>query len=263
MYPDREVELTIRTLLDYGLRVGELTHIRSHWIGQEYNRELGKKLWRIKIPRVEDCWGGTGEQGSAGNPDGENLHVTDVPCVDCRDRSWKSKVAPKVNGERKPELGFVTESEAEKHDFAPKSKRSATKVWQFPSLPESGETAELLKEFLEAQNHKQWPHGQNAVRNRVDKVVNEALPDDPKSPDPDDLKLPDRSANRVVPHGLRHTYGCRLVEASVGEGAAMKQMRHQSAEVFRWYSDVRGTRVVSALANAVSESDGLLHNDER
>lgn len=260
MQPDREIELIVRTLLDYGLRMGELVHIRSHWIGKEYNRELDQKLWRINVPRVENCWGGSGKQDSSGNPDGENLHVTGEPCSNCRERAWESKVAPEINGERKPELGFVTEQEAEKYDFSPKSKRSATKVWQFPGLPESGETAKLLKQFLEAQNHKQWPHSPRAVRNRLDRVVNKALPDDPENPDTDDLKLPDRSVNKVVPHALRHTYGCRLVEASIGEGAAMKQMRHQSPEVFRWYSDVRGTRVVSALADAVSDADGMLHN---
>lgn len=259
-YPDREVELICRSLLDYGLRVGELAHMRSHWIGQEYSRQLDQKLWRIKVPRVEHCWGGTGEHEEAGNPNGANLHETNSPCSDCRSRSWKAKIAPKIDGERRPKLGFVTESEAEEYDYAPKSKRSATKVWQFPGLPESGETAKLLKQFLQAQEHKQWPHGGNAIRSRLDKLVESTLPDDPEDPKEGELILPDRSTNKIVPHGLRHTYGCRLIEASIGEGAAMKQMRHQSPEVFRWYSDVRGTRVVSALANAVSDADGMLHD---
>jgi integrase len=110
------------------------------------------------------------------------------------------------------------------------------------------ETARLLKEFLSSKKNGQWPTGQNGIRNRLNKLVEAA-----------DLDLPDRVHEHVVPHGLRHTYGCRLVEASIGEGAAMKQMRHQNADVFRWYADVRNARVVSAMADAVSQRDNLLH----
>jgi integrase len=254
-HPDREVELAVRTLLDYGLRSGELVHARSHWVDKEFNRELGQKLWRIKIPKVEYCWGGKGGHEEAGNPNGENLHVTNNPCGECVDRSWKGKIAP----DGKKENGWLTEQQAEEYDYSPKKPRSATKVWQFPGISDAAETAAELKEFLEGQDHKQWPHMGNAVRNRLDKVVERARPDDPTDPGPEDLRLPDRSQPKVVPHALRHTYGCRLVEMGVGEGAAMKQMRHQNADVFRWYSDVRGARVVSALNDAVSESDSLLH----
>ena len=137
--------------------------------------------------------------------------------------------------------------------WAPKSRRSATKVWQFPSIEESAGTARLLKEFLSSQKNGQWPHGANAIRNRLNKLVEAA-----------GLDLPDRTGNPdekrlVVPHALRHAYGCRLVKANIGEGAAMKQMRHQNADVFRWYSDVRDARVVSAMADAVSTNDSLLH----
>lgn len=241
-YPDLEAELIVRVLLDYGLRLGELTHSREHWVAKEYNREVGEEIWRIKVPKVDYCWGGKGGHSAAGNPEGENLHVTNDPCSDCVDRNWGDKIDPDT-GE-----GWLTEQQAEKYDFSPKSPRSATKVWQFPGLDDSGETARKLKQFLNAQHHKQWPHLQGSARNRLDKIVNQA-----------DLELPDRSQPKVVPHALRHTYGCRLVEMGVGEGAAMKQMRHQSPEIFRWYSDVRGTRVVSALNDAVSESDSLLH----
>jgi integrase len=242
-YPDRETELVGRVLLDYGLRVGELAHTCEAWIGTEYNQE-GGELWRISIPRIEYCYGGKG--GSAGhhNADGANLHKTDESCSYCVDRNWEAK----INGNTESATGWVTEEEGKKYDWAPKSRRSATKVWQFPNIEESAETARLLKEFLSAQKHRQWPHGQNAIRNRLNKLVEAA-----------DLNLPDRVHNRIVPHALRHTYGCRLVEASIGEGAAMKQMRHQNADIFHWYSDVRDARVISAMANAVSESDSLLH----
>jgi len=243
-YPDREAELIVRTILDYGLRLGELVHCRSHWIDKEYNRELGEKIWRIKVPKVEYCWGGKGGKVGAANSDGANLHETDAACTNCVNRSWQGKIAPNGNKKR----GWVTERQAEEYDYSPKKARSATKVWQFPSIPDAAETAQLLKDFVKCHPHQQWPHQQQSARNRLDKVVESA-----------DLNLPDRSTPKVVPHGLRHTYGCRLVEMGIGEGAAMKQMRHQNADVFRWYSDVRGTRVVSALADAVSETDSLLH----
>jgi len=241
-YPDREAELCIRVPLDFGLRIGELIHIRSHWVQKEYNREIEGEIWRIKIPKVEYCWGGKGGRVGKGNPDGQDLHTTNKPCSTCVNRNWEGKIEPE-NGE-----GWLTWKQADEYDFAPKRPRSATKVWSFPGIPDADETAKKLKAFLEAQNHEQWPHGGNAVRNRVDKVVEEA-----------DLDLPDRSQPKVVTHALRHTYGCRLVEMGVGEGAAMKQMRHQNADVFRWYADVRGTRVISALNDAVSKSDSLLH----
>jgi len=241
-YPDIETELVVRVLLDFGLRIGELLHIRSHWVQKEYNREIEGELWRIKVPKVEYCWGGKGGNVGKGNPDGVDLHTTNKPCSICVDRNWEGKIEPK-NGS-----GWLTWKQAEEYDFAPKRPRSATKVWAFPQIPDANETAEKLKTFLEAQDHKQWPHGGKAVRTRLDRVVEEA-----------NLDLPDRSQPKVVPHGLRHTYGCRLVEMGIGEGAAMKQMRHQNADVFRWYADVRGARVVSALNDAVSESDSLLH----
>jgi integrase len=243
-YPDLETELTVRVLLDYGLRIGELMHSRSHWVESEHNRELGTELYRIRIPKVESCWGGKGGNVGKGNPDGTNLHETNSPCSDCVDRSWEGKVEPE-NGD-----GWLTWGQAEKYDFAPKRPRSATKVWAFPQIPDAQETAKKLKTFLSGQNHEQWPHGGNAIRTRLDRVVDKA-----------DLKLPNRSQPKVVPHALRHTYGCRLVEMGVGEGAAMQQMRHQNADVFRWYAQVRGARVVSALNDAVSESDSLIHRN--
>jgi len=247
-YPDREAELTVRVLLDFGLRLGELLHCREHWVDKEYHREADGEVWRIKVPKVEFCWGGKGGNIGQGNPDGADLHSTNNPCTDCVNRSWQKKVAPlDDDGEPQPDRGWLTESQAEKFDFAPKSARSATKVWQFPGIDEMGETAQLLKEFLQAQSHGQWPHGGNPARTRIDRVAEAA-----------DLDLPDRSQKKIVPHALRHTYGCRLVEMGVGEGTGMKQMRHQNANVFRWYSDVRGTRVISALDDAASENDSLL-----
>lgn len=103
--------------------------------------------------------------------------------------------------------------------------------------------------FLENQYKKQWPHTQNPIRRRVKKIAKEA-----------DLRLPERPPNvGITPHALRHTYGCRLVEASVGEGVGMKQMRHQNPDVFQWYADVRGVRTFNALSNAVDESASLVH----
>jgi hypothetical protein len=242
-YPDREVELIGRVLLDYGLRVGELEHCCKTWIDTEHKRPAGE-MWRISVPRLEYCYGGKGGSGGHQNSEGVNLHETDDPCGDCVNRPWDEK----VNGQTENDDGWILEEESEEYDWAPKKQRSATKVWQFPNIEESAETAQLLKQFLSGQKNGQWPHGQNAIRSRLDKLVEAA-----------DLSLPDRVHEKVVPHGLRHTYGCRLVEASIGEGAAMKQMRHQNADVFRWYSDVRDARVVSAMADAVSENDSLLH----
>lgn len=247
-YPDVETELAVRVLLDYGLRVGELVHMRAHWITKEYKRTAGKEVWRIKIPKVEYCWGGVGSTGG-GNGSGANLHETDQPCYNCVHRSWQKKVAPlDDNDEPQPEKGWITEQDAEEYDYAPKTERSATKVWQLGDLEESAETAKKLKQFLKAQPHQQWPHLEGNVNKRINKAAETA-----------DLKLPDRSQDKIVAHALRHTYGCRLVESSMGEGTGMKQMRHQDPDVFRWYADVRGTRVVSALFDAVSENDSLLH----
>lgn len=247
-YPDREVELVGRVLLDYGLRIGELCHCRAHWVKKEYNREAGEEEWRIRVPKVEYCWGGTGGRADKQNKAGHDLHNTNEPCSACINRNWQGKVAPINNdGEPQPEKGWVTQDQADKYDFAPKSERSASKTWQLGTLEESAETAQLLRDFLEQQPHKQWPHGQNAVRSRVDKIVEQA-----------DLEFPDRSVEKVVPHALRHTYGCRLVEMGVGEGIGKKQMRHQNTDMFHWYGDVRGTRVQNALRNASSESDSLL-----
>lgn len=246
-YPDREVELVGRVFVDYGLRCGELAHSRATWVDTEEKQDHGE-LWRINVPRVGNCYGGNRDAGKQ-NRGNVNLHETKDPCGNCVNRAWEEK----VNGTTEQDPGFVTEEEAEKYDWAPKSSRSATKVWQFPGIAESAETARLLKEFLSAQKNGQWPHGGNAIRRRLDKLVEAA-----------DLDLPDRTANPdeerlVVPHALRHTYGCRLVEANIGEGAAMKEMRHQNADIFRWYADVRDARVVSAMADAISANDSLLH----
>lgn len=243
-YPSQEVELIVRTLLDYGLRCGELEHCRAHWIQKEYKRPANQEVWRIKIPRIEYCYSGKGGSAEQQNSGGANLHQTSAPCTDCVHRNWGEK----VNGKHENDSGWITEEEAEKYDWSPKKQRSATKVWQFPGIEETAETAQLLKTFLEGQPNEQWPFTQNQIRRRLDKIVEEA-----------DLDLPDRSRDKIVPHGLRHTYGCRLVEMGVGEGSAMKQMRHRNADIFRWYSDVRGTRVVSALNDAATKNDSLLH----
>jgi integrase len=243
-YPDLETELSVRVLLDYGLRCGELSHSRDFWVDKEHNRRVGEEIWRISVPKVEECYGGKGGNIGKGNPDGSDLHRTNAPCSTCVNRSWEQKVAPDGDEGR----GWISQQQAEKYDYSPKTERSATKVWQFPGISETKETAQKLKKFLSGQSNGQWPHGSNAIRNRVDKVVERA-----------DLDLPDRSRPKVVPHALRHTYGCRLVEMSLGEGAAMKQMRHQNPDIFRWYSDVRGTRVISALNDATSENDSLLN----
>jgi integrase len=242
-FPDVETELAVRVLLDYGLRVGELAHLRAHWVDTEYQQKTGSAVWRIRVPTVEYCFGGSGRVGK-GNPDGTDLHTTGEPCSKCANRSWESKVAP----EHQSKDGWITQEQADEYDYAPKTARSATKVWQFPGIEETADTAKKLKQFVKSKSHEQWPHSSGSIRNRIDKVVEQA-----------DLEFPDRSQPKLVPHGLRHTYGCRLVEMGVGEGAGMKQMRHQNADVFRWYSEVRGARVVTALDNAASESDSLIH----
>jgi hypothetical protein len=238
----------VRTLLDFGLRVDELAHSREEWIGSEYKREQDDDIWYIQVPKFEECYGGT--KAKRGNESGANLHQTgDSVCNRCRDRGWKKKVKPKVEGERRPDLGWLTEEDAKKYPFHPKTARSATKVWELPNVPETRETAQELKKFLAAKKHGQWPHGGNAIRSRLDNVVEDA-----------DLDLPGRPTEAgVVPHCLRHTYGCRLVEARIGEGVGMKQMRHQNSDVFEWYADVRNVRVVNALAEATTEADSLLH----
>jgi integrase len=250
-WPEIETELSVRILLDYGLRVGELVHLRADWINKEYKRSADKELWNINIPKVEHCYGGKGDAGSHQNKSGINLHVTEKECSKCQSRSWQKKVEPVVEGERRPDLGWLSKEQAKKYGYHPKTERAATRVWEFPNVPETGETAAKTKKFLKTQHKNQWPHGPKSVRNRVNKLVEEA-----------DLTLPDRSTEEgVVPHALRHTYGCRLVEMQLGEGAGMKQMRHQDANVFEWYADVRDARVVRALDQASSEADSLLHSE--
>ncbi|MYL67040.1 hypothetical protein [Halorubrum distributum] len=249
-WPDIETELAIRVLLDYGLRIGELVHLRSDWVRKEYHNGKDEEFWLIQIPKFERCYGGKGEKATQqGNQDGLDLHRTSRPCTKCKDRSYKRKVAPKINGERRPDHGWLTEEQAKEYDFHPKSARSADKVWQLGELPETAETARKLKKFVSGQKYEQWPHQSNSARNRLNKVVEEA-----------DLALPERPSDTgVVPHALRHTYGCRLVEARVGEGIGMKQMRHQNSDVFEWYAQVRGVRTFNALSNAVDSSASLLH----
>lgn len=242
-YPDREAELCVRVLLDYGLRIGELIHSRAPWVGKERNSKIGDEIWRISIPRTEYCFGGTGGKGEQKNESGVDLHHTDQPCGDCVNRPWDGR----VNGYNEKDDGWLTERQAQEYDWAPKREKSASKVWQIPGLDESADTARKLKEFLKSKNHQQWPHTQNPVRNRVQKIVDKA-----------DLELPDRTHGKVVPHALRHTYGCRLVELGANEGIGMQQMRHRNSDVFQWYSEVRGNRVVAALDEAASNSDSLL-----
>jgi integrase len=243
-FPDVETELSVRVLMDFGLRVGELTHTRAKWVAKENNSQ-GQEIWRITIPRVEYCWGGTGGSTGHKNPGGADLHNTDDTCTHCTNRTWEEPVNGNPNYEN--DNGWVTEKQAEEYDWTPKKQKSASTVWQFPTLKESAETAQKLKQFLKAQPHEQWPHMEGSVRNRIQKVADRA-----------ELDLPNRPNDQVVPHSLRHTYGCRLVEMGVNQGIGMEQMRHRNPEVFQWYSQVRGTRVVSALADAASENDALL-----
>ena len=246
-WPDREGELAVRTLLDYGLRIDELAHLREGWVGSEYKRDQDQEVWYIQVPKFEECYGGR-EDAERRNKTGVNLHQTDSECTRCRSRGWKKKVKPKVNGERRPDLGWLTEKDAKKYPFHPKTARSATKVWELPNVPETQETAQKLKKFVAAQKHEQWPHGYSSIRTSLDNIIDAA-----------DLDLPGRPTEAgVVPHALRHTYGCRLVEARIGEGIGMKQMRHQNSDVFEWYADVRNVRVVNALDKATSEADSLL-----
>lgn len=248
-FPDRLTELTGRTLVDFGLRMDELCHCRSHWIRKEFSQETETEQWRILIPKTEKCWGGTGGEAGRKNESGADLHNTNQSCTKCVNRSWQGKIEPlnRETEERDPEKGWLTWDQADKYDFSPKNRKSASKVWQLGGIEESAETARLLKEFLEAQPHKQWPVGQNATRSRIDKICEHA-----------DLELRDRQEDRIVPHALRHTYGCRLVEMGVSEGVGMQLMRHSNSDVFQWYSEIRGGRVQAALHKASSESDSLL-----
>lgn len=250
--PNRETELAGRVLLDYGLRVSELAHMRSQWVRKQYHPEKKREFWQITVPKFEYCWGGKGTK-SYKNQEGLNLHETDKPCGKCEDRGWKKKVMPKnEDGERKPENGWLTEEQAKEYDWHPKSARSAGPVWQLGDLEETEETAKLLKDFLKGQKHEQWPHLPGSIRTRVQKIADQA-----------DLNLPERPPGvGVTPHALRHTYGCRLVEAGLSEAVGMKQMRHQDSDVFKWYTQLRSVRTINALDRAFDDNLSLLQSLE-
>lgn len=251
--PNRETELAGRVLLDYGLRVSELGHIRAPWVRKQYHPEKKREFWQIAVPKFEHCWGGKGSKSSYKNEEGLNLHETSEECGKCQDRNWLNKVRPKNSkGERRPEDGWLTEEQAKEHGWHPKSERSASEVWQLGALEETEETAELLKKFLEGQKHEQWPHLQGSIRTRVQKIADRA-----------DLDLPKRPPGvGVVPHALRHTYGCRLVEAGLSEGVGMNQMRHRNSDVFQWYGELRSVRTINALDRAFTEDLSLLEDLE-
>lgn len=249
--PSRETELVGRVLLDYGLRVSELEHCRASWVRQQHHPEKDRKFWQISIPKFEHCWGGKGSEGTKGNESGLDLHSTSEPCGKCESRGWKKKVMPKnEHGERKRENGWLTEQQAKEYAWHPKTAKSADVVWQLGELKETETTAELLHDFLKGQKHQQWPHLQGSIRTRVEKIADKA-----------DLNLPERPPGvGVVPHALRHTYGCRLVEAGLSEVVGMKQMRHQSSDVFQWYTQLRSVRTINALDRAFKEDMSLLRD---
>jgi integrase len=198
-----------RTLLDFGLRVGEFTHITPSWVDRERHPKAGNLEWRIKVPMGEHCTSGTGPTGE-GNEIGANLHETDQPCKKCRNRSYEDK-------------DWVDDEFHSQYPFHPKTGNSIGKTWALPT-DSCEETARLLREFLEPG--RQWPVGPGPVNDALERIRQEAGLD-----------------RAVKAHALRHTYGCRLAAAGKNLQAIMAQMRHGSLAMAQYYSELRGTRV--------------------
>jgi len=207
--PEIQDELTGRTLLDYGLRLGEFTHLFDRWVGQSRHPQTGEKAWYIQIPMGEICVGGVGSTGE-GNKKGANLHETSQPCSNCRSRRYSDK-------------DWVDDEFHQETPFHPKTGNSIGKTWALPTET-CEETAQMLKEFLTPS--RQWPVGQGAVRRSLERIRQRAGLD-----------------RKVLPHALRHTYGCRLAAAGKNPQAIMAQMRHGNLPMALYYSELRGTRV--------------------
>lgn len=213
-------ELTGRTLLDYGLRSGELAHSMDSWVKQERHPRSREKAWCIDIPRGEVCYGGNRDAGQQ-NEGGADLHNTDSVCTECTDRSYDDK-------------DWVDDKFHRKKPWHPKSKASfSTKVWAIPKET-AEETARLLSDFLKPG--KQWPVGTSQILLDVGKIVeraNERAKNDPE------LHGIDR---HVHTHALRHTFGCRLAAAGFEPTARMRQLRHNDYEMSLYYSQAWGLR---------------------
>lgn len=213
-FDDLVAELAARSLMDFGLRVGELTHLRSNWVQQEPHPKTGDLTWRIQVPPSEVCVGGVGETGQ-GNEQGCNMHLTNEPCWACRTRDFEGK-------------SWVDEQTHEETPFHPKTKAAyQTSTWALPTNS-CQETARLLKEFLSP--NRQWPTLRGAVSDDLSKIRKNADMD-----------------RDVAPHALRHTYGMRLAAAEKSLNDIMNQMRHDSLAMARYYSNEGGTDTRDAI----------------
>lgn len=209
---DLTTELCGRILMDFGLRVDELVHMKSDWIATEPKPHSDDRIWAIRVPQMARCSGGVGETGSQ-NASGADLHHTSEACYKCRTRTHEKKT-----GKR----GWLTEQQAEEWDFHPKTKNSVGATYSLETTS-CDEAADLLNSFLEM--HGQFPIGHQSVRNRLSNIAERAEFD-----------------RDVAPHALRHTYGCRLASGGSSIENIMRQMRHGDRSMAKWYSEIRGVR---------------------
>lgn len=202
-------ELAGRTLLDFGLRIGEFTHLTQKWIVRIAHPKTGNISWAVDVPQYERCTSGAGPVGM-GNPDGVDLHNTSNSCHTCRNRNYQSK-------------DWITEEIHTEYPWHPKTRNSfSRKIWALPTQS-CEETISLLNDFLAPD--RQWPTTHNPVRRYLREIAeNAGLERD------------------VKPHALRHTYGCRLAAAGKSLDDRMNQLRHGDIEMAMWYSEVRGLR---------------------
>lgn len=210
---DLVTELCGRTLIDYGLRVAELSHCYPEWISKEEHPETNRLRWGIRIPQGAKCVSGVGPTGE-GNESGANLHETNQPCHKCRTRAYGGK-------------DWVDDEFHQEYPFHPKSERSIDITWALPKET-CAETADRLKQLLKPD--RQFPINRGAISARLDKIADES------------------GLNRSVePHALRHTYGCRLASAGCELKTIMNQMRHANYEQAEYYSKLRGARARNRL----------------
>ncbi len=205
-----EAALCGRVLMDFGLRVGELSHITESWIKRRKHPKTGNLHWCIDIPKGERCIGGSGSKEES-----SNMYHKGQPCFECRNRLYGDK-------------DWVDDEFHEKYPFHPKSRASfRTVIWALPK-DSCRETAQLLKGFLTPR--RQFPVGRKAIANNVARIADDA-----------GIK------RHVTNHALRHTYGMRLAAAGKTLNDIMNQMRHNSIAMARYYSDEGGTDTLDAI----------------
>lgn len=186
-------ELIGLTLIDTGLRVSAMAHMRQNWL-----KWRGEKLY-IDVPVYEKCELGSVEKGSGGD-----RSKSGVPCWYCENRARKDFLPP---NDELPNDGNC---------WHPKSESG----WKGRLIPVvEDETAEILMTYFRVYD---TVCGVQAVRNTVQRIAKRA-----------DLFKPAESNNGKnwpTPHDLRDTYGTKLALMGFNRDQIKGPMGHASIE---------------------------------